>query len=203
MATKRGHEIPTIDVVLVTLTPKDSTDELILNTASQIQVEVQTETQDAVKLIVKGRLIAQKGEDVTITGNKITLTDNVFNPELVKILQGGTIKFWEDANHTSSVTEDKGFGVASYTPPVAGSKDKGEICTLNAYSAIYDAAGVITGYEKISYPNCKGVPVAFGSQDGTFRAPEYTINSAPKDGEAPYSISYIGPDDLPTEEAES
>ena len=30
-----------------------------------------------------------------------------------------------------------------------------------------------------------------GSEDGAFRAPEYTINSAPKTGEAPYVISYV------------
>ena len=50
-------------------------------------------------------------------------------------------------------------------------------------------------FEKITYPNCQGVPVAFGSEDGAFRAPEYTINSAPGNGEAPYSIDYVK--DLP------
>lgn len=198
MATKKGHEIPTIDVALVTLKPQGANaDELILNTASQIQVEPQTETENAVKLIIKGRLISQKPETTTITGNKITLTDNVFSPELVKILQGGKILFWKDSGKTDTQEQDAGFGVASYTPPVAGSNEKGEVCTLCAYSAIYDTAGIITGYEKIEYPNCQGVPVAFGSQDGVFRAPEYTINSAPKEDEPPYTISYIGPDDLP------
>ena len=63
--------------------------------------------------------------------------------------------------------------------------------TLNAYSAIYDAAGLVTGYEKIAYPNCQGTPVALNSEDNVFRAPEYTINSAPKTGEAPYKITYV------------
>ena len=83
------------------------------------------------------------------------------------------------------------FGFAKYTPPVAGSAEKGEVFTLNAYSAIYNAAGVITGYEKTMYPNCQGVPVAFSSEDGTFRAPEYTINSAPDTGEAPYEVEWV------------
>ena len=69
------------------------------------------------------------------------------------------------------------------------------IFKLNAYSAIYNAAGVITGYEKTVYPNCQGQPVAFNSEDGTFRAPEYTITSAPDTGEAPYEISWVA--DLP------
>ena len=72
------------------------------------------------------------------------------------------------------------------------------ICQLEMrdYTAIYDAAGLITGYEKISYPNCQGTPVALSSEDGAFRAPEYVINSSPNSGEAPYVISYV--DTLPT-----
>lgn len=197
MATKKGHEIPTIDVVLVTMKAAGSSDEIALDTASKIEVNPQTESEDAIKLIVKGRLIAQKPTVTTITGNTITLTDNVLNAEMVKIMQGGTIKYWASEEHTAEADTDAGFGISSYTPPVAGSADKGTPFTLNAYSAIYDAAGIITGYERISYPNCQGVPVAFSSEDGVFRAPEYTINSAPKENEAPYKISFLDPDDLP------
>lgn len=195
MAVKKGHEIPTIDVVLVTIKADDEANEYALDTASKIGVNVQTESADAVKLIVKGRLIAQKPQEVTVTGNQIILTDNVFNPEIVKILQGGTIKYWTTEDKTASGDEDAGFGVASYAPPVVGSTEKGKPFILNAYSAIYSASGLITGYEKIAYPNCKGQPVAFNSEDGVFRAPEYTINSAPDVGESPYEITYM--DQLP------
>ena len=187
---KKGNEIPTIDVALVTI-QVSAGDEVALDTASKIAVSVQSETEDSVKLVVKGKLIAQKPSVTTITGNTITLTDNVFNPEMVKILQGGTVKYWTSAEQSTEGDTDAGFGVSSYTPPVAGSDDKGSPFTLNAYSAIYNAAGLITGYEKIAYPNCQGTPVALNSEDGVFRAPEYTINSAPKTGEAPYKITYI------------
>lgn len=194
MAIKRGNEIPTIDVALITITPTEGT-EIGLNTATKLGVNVQTETQDAVKLVVKGRLIAQKPEEVTITGNTLVLTDNVFTPEIVKILQGGTIKYWANADKTTEGDEDKGFGVARYTPPVVGSAEKGQTFVTKAYSAIYNAAGIITGYECITYPNCKGTPIAFNSEDGVFRAPEYTINSAPDKGQAPYEFTY--PKELP------
>lgn len=186
----KGHEIPTIDVAMVTVAVSGGT-EIALQTASKIAVSVQTETEDAVKLVVKGKLIAQKPQTTTITGNTVTLTDNVFNPEMVKILQGGTVKYWTSEDQTAEADSDAGFGVSSYTPPVAGSDDKGTPFILNAYSAIYDAAGLITGYEKIAYPNCQGTPVALNSEDNVFRAPEYTVNSAPKTGEAPYKITYV------------
>lgn len=194
---KSRNEIPTIDVNLVTieLGSGDDVKEFGFDTANQIEVEVQTEDEEAVRLVVKGRLRAQKPATSTITGHEITLHDNVFNPELVKVLQGGKVLYWKDENKTDVQEAPTKFGVAKYTPPLAGSGEKGETFKLNAYSAIYNAAGVITGYEKTSYPNCQGQPVAFNSEDGTFRAPEYTIISAPDTGEAPYEITFT--DELP------
>ena len=176
----KGSEIATIDVVLVTVTPEvDEADELVLDTANQIQTTIATETTEKVALIVKGRLIAQKPEEVTVTGNTIVLTDNVFNPELVEVLQGGTTEY------------DEAGQFKKYTPPVSGTKEKKTPFTLKAYSAIYGTDALIHGYECISYPHCQGVPIAFGSQDGVFRVQEYTINSAPATGEAPYIIERV------------
>lgn len=192
--TRSRNEIPTIDVNLVTIETSAGY-EYGFDTANQIEVDPQVEEEEAVKLVVKGKLRAQKPKESTITGHEITLHDNVFNPELVKTLQGGTIEYWQDAQHTSTGTTPTDFGFAKYEPPVAGSGEKGEVFKLNAYSAVYNAAGVIRGYEKTIYPNCQGQPVAFNSEDGTFRAPEYTINSAPDTGEPPYTIEWV--EDLP------
>lgn len=188
MAVKKSKaEIPTIDCNLVTIETEDG--EFGFETASKVAVEPQIEETDAVKLVVKGKLVAQKPKESTLTGHEITLTDNVFNPELVLALQGGVIKYDpEDPNK-----------IIGYTPPVAGSGDKGEVFKLNCYTAQYNAAGQIVQYEKTTYPNCTGSPIAFGSEDGTFRAPEYVINSAPNTGEAPYDINYVS--ELPVLEA--
>ena len=180
---KKAVGIPTIDVSLVVVrtgvVDGDDTNatEIAVDTANKVGVEPQTETTDAIKLVKLGRLIAQKLATTTITGHQITLTDNVFIPELVKILQGGTVEGTGDT--------------LTYTPPVAGSIDKGQVFELDCYSAQYDASGQIVRYEKITYPNCQGTPVAMSSEDDVFRVPEYTINSAPKEGEAPYKISYV------------
>lgn len=191
---KKITEIPTIDVVMVMIETEEES--YILDTANKIGVEPQVETTEAVKLIVKNRLISQKPAQSLVTGNKVTLTDNVFAPELVKILQGGTIRYWTSAEHTEEGIESTEFGISGYTPPATGSNEKGSIFKLHAFSAQYDTSGQIVQYEKITYPNCQGVPVAFNSEDGVFRAPEYTINSAPKSNEAPYDISYVS--ELPT-----
>lgn len=182
MGQKKGTEFATIDVNMVTVQTYDvGADEIIFDTANQIQTTISTETTDAVKLIVKGRLIAQKPEEQTITGNQIVLTDNVMNFDLIKILQGGTIKY-------DPLDPNKVIG---YSMPVVGSKDKGKRFILRTYSAIYNEAGIITGYEKTTYPNCQGVPTAFNIEDGTFRAPQYTINSMPAEGESPVDIDIV------------
>lgn len=175
---QRMHEIPTIDCELITVKPAGVSNEYALNTASKIQIDIQTETQDAVKLIIKGVLKAQKHKQVTVTGNQITLTDNVFTPELVKILQGGEITYEDGV-------------VTGYTPPVVGSAEKLPIFELNAYSAQYNAAGQIVRYEKITYPNCQGNPISMSSEDNVFRVNEYVIDSAPNTGESPYTIEYV------------
>lgn len=271
-------EIPTIDVSLVTIKGNDL--EYGISTSDKIKVKPEIETEKAVKLIVKGVLLSQKRATNTLTGHTITLSDNVFIPEIVKLIQGGTItykptllcgttnalsitpigdnestsiKFVKPSIASSSLSvavtanvitvnlatgadsaisstlsdvkaaldadtdakglvsttivgagttlatevaeTDLGTQIASYTPPVAGQKLNLPIFELVAYSAINDASGLVTGYEKITYPNCTGEPIELDSEDNKFRAPEYTITSAPDTGQAPYKIEYV--DELP------
>lgn len=171
--------IPTIDVALIVLRTgsEESGMEYALDTSNKLGVEPQTQTQDAIKLVKLGRLLAQKSQKTIITGHLLTLVDNVFTPELAKILQGGKVT-GEGENLT-------------YEPPVAGSTGGGEIFELDCYSAEYDASGQIVKYEVITYPNCQGNPIALNTEDNVFRVPEYTINSAPKKGESPYKVKYV------------
>ena len=189
---KRGTEIAMIDAALVVMRTKGvNAQTLALDTASQVEVAIATETTDAVKLIVKGKLIAQKKATTTVTGNTITLTDNVFNFEQAKILQGGTLYYWTTEEKTATQTEKTEFGIAGYEPPVAGSAEKGEVFDLDIYSAVYDTSGDIVQYEKITYPNCTGQPFGVGAQDDTFNVNSITIDSAPQKGKAPYSIMTV------------
>lgn len=135
---KKLEAIPTIDVSLIVIRTGTSGNyvEYAVDTSNKLGVEPQTETTDAIKLVKLNRIIAQKPQRTVITGHQLTLTDNVFSPTLAKILQGGEI---------SGSLETDDF---TYTPPVSGSDDKGEVFELDAYSAQYDASGQIVRYEK-------------------------------------------------------
>lgn len=176
---KKLEAIPTIDVSLIVIRTGTTENgvEYAVDTSNKLGVEPQTETTDAIKLVKLNKIIAQKPQRTVITGHQLTLTDNVFSPTLAKILQGGTINGSGDT--------------LTYEPPVSGSDDKGEVFELDAYSAQYDASGQIVRYEKTTYPNCQGTPFTESMEDDVFRVSEYTINSAPKTGQAPYKRSYV------------
>lgn len=124
-----------------------------------------------------------------MVGNKITLTDNVFLPEVVKLLQGGTIEF-DDEDDTK---------IVGYTPPnMNATTGLGEVLTVKAYSAQYNSAGTLVQYECIEYETCRAEPVAFSSENGIFRAPVYVLTSTPAASSPPYEITYVAA--LPTVE---
>lgn len=183
---KRGTELPMIDTCMIVVTTTETSPRCIaVQTASKIGVEVQTEDTEAVKLVVKNVLLAQKPAQKVITGHTITLTDNVTILELIEILQGGEITKEADTNK-----------ITGYTPPVAGEPYAPVKFVLDAYSAQYSEGGNVVQYEKMSYPNCSGNPISLGSEDNVFRINEYTINSAPEKGDAPYTLTFV--DALPT-----
>nr|DAE53252.1 MAG TPA: S-layer protein [Caudoviricetes sp.] len=184
MATpKRGTERATIDCCMVVATTEETSPRCIgITSGTKIAVEPQVETTEAVKLIIKGTLKAQKPEKRTLTGHTITLTDNLTILELIEILQGGT------------VTRNEAGEIISYEPPASGVDYDPVKFTLDVYSAQMAGSDVI-GYEKTIYPGCAGQPAGLNSEDDVFRATEYTINSAPGNGEAPYKIEYV--DTLP------
>lgn len=179
MAVKRGHELGLIDVVLITIKVESISDELAMTTINQITVDPQIQTTQAIQNIVKGILIAQKRQVDVLTGNTITIGDNVYNPELIKMLQGGKIEYDEDGNFKK------------YSPPAVGEEYTPTAFTMYVYTAQYDASGLIVGYMKTTYPNCTGVPVSMSSQDDVFMSPEYSIISAPGNGESAYEDEFV------------
>lgn len=181
---RKPDEIATIDAALIVLTPEDGgEDALGVTTNTEVATEVQTETTDANKLIIKGELKAQKKEKRTVTGIQITLTDNMTVLELARAVQGGTI------------VKNEAGKIIRYTPPLIGSKEEQKKYTVEVYSACMDSSGDVTGYEKIKYLHCTGKPFAYNAKDDEWRSAQYVLTSLPKKGEPPYETEIV--DTLP------
>lgn len=182
---RKPDEVATIDASLIVLTPEDGSDDAIgITTNTEVATEVQTETTDANKLLIKGVLKAQKKETQTLTGIQLTLTDNMTVLDLAKAVQGGTI-----------LRDDYGK-IVKYTPPIVGEEDKEQTeYTVDVYSAVMDSSGAVIKYEKITYKHCTGQPFAYNVKDDEWRSAQYVLLSLPKKGEPPYDIEYV--DELP------
>lgn len=182
---RKPDEVATIDASLIVLTPEDESEDAIgITTNTEVATEVQTETTDANKLLIKGALKAQKKEKQTLTGIQITLTDNMTVLDLAKAVQGGTI-----------LRDDYGK-ITKYTPPIVGDEDTAQTkYTLDVYSAVMDSSGEVLKYEKVTYKHCTGQPFAYNAKDDEWRSAQYVLLSLPKQGEPPYTIEYV--DELP------
>lgn len=185
MANKKVTKMALIDVECVELVACNvEQDTYRWKTASNLDAELNITEGEATELIVNGQLIAQKRAKDVVTGSTLTVTDNVFAPEIVKFIQGGEFEVDEHGNFVS------------YTAPLAGEEVKLDKFDFNIYTAQRDVAGDIVSYIKVGFPNCSGKPVNIKLENGTFFAPEYTILSSPSVGEAPYTITAVN--ELPT-----
>lgn len=185
MAINKPTETATIDACLVVLTKEDESKSAIgITSNTEVATEIQTEETDDNKLIIKNKLKAQKIGKKTVTGVKVTLTDNLTILELAQAVQGGTI------------TRDESGKITKYTPPLIDSDVKQEKYTLDIYSACMDTSGDVLQYEKVTYKHCTGDPVGYNAKDDEWRTTEYVLKSLPKGDEAPYEVTYV--DELPT-----
>lgn len=173
-------ELPLVDVARVVLTTKETTPiTYTWETASKAESEVLTEEIKGEKLIIKGVLKAQKRDEEIITGINLKFQDNVFAPEVVQLLQGGTL------------TTDVDESFLKYEAPKVGEKPVLTPFDIDVYTTITAEDGEIQGYLKYTFPNGKGKPVKFEMEDNKFMAPSYEITTAPKKGESPYTIDKV------------
>ena len=180
MANKKVTKMALIDVEMVEIVAHNvGQDTFRWKTASNLDAELQISEGEAVELIVNGQLIAQKRAKDVVTGTQLTVSDNVFAPEIVKFIQGGEFEVDEHGNFES------------YSAPLSGDEIKNDKFDFNIYTAQRDVAGDIVSYVKVEFPNCTGKPVNIKLENGAFFAPEYTIISAPSTGDAPYTITAV------------
>lgn len=174
----------TIDAVLVVVkTREDEPKTLAFDSGQKVGIEAQIETKEAIKLVVKGALKAQKPEQNILTGHVITITDQLTQYELLPLFNGG------------SVTTDPESGeVTGYTAPKAGEEVKRVKCDVTVYTA-KTSGSTILGYEATTYPNCEGQPYGLSAEDDNFRVTELKLISTPGDGEATYTMEVV--DKLP------
>lgn len=185
MATEVLTEKAIVNIVRVEIVTNEDTPKTYqFDTASEAAYSAVVSEGEETILRVKNEIKGiNRTEDIQY-GCDLTLKQPVFVPEVLAIVDGGTL------------TKGSDDAVTGYTPPVQGSAVKRTMFTLNIYTEEKDADGSTLGYQKFAFNGCKGKPASFNFKDGEFIAPEYTIMSRVKKGTAPYELKFL--DALPT-----
>ena len=158
--------VAVIDCAMIIFKPNDTTIAPIAIT-SGVKLEVEQQTKSNDAVE-----LVIKGEAIAKKPEETTTTGHklTLTDNLVTM---DLIQLLQGGTLAKDETSKK---ITGYTPPVEGS--------------------TVTGYVCIAYPNCIGVPISFGAEDNVFRVTEYTINSTPGSGQAPYQQTFV--DTLPT-----
>jgi hypothetical protein len=149
------------------------------DTASECEQSPDISEGEENVLRVKNTIYATDRTEDIVYGTTLTFSDNLFHPEVIEVIDGGTL------------VKDVEENIIGYDPPIIGTPVNRKKFTLNIYTEEKDADGEVVGYVKFSYPHCKGKPFKASVKDGEFFAPEYSCVSRPKKGEKPYSISFL------------
>lgn len=185
MATvKKINQMPLSDVSLVRIIT--DTDIFSFKTSDEVSTEEVVSEGEEQTLKVKGEIYANREAKDTVLGYDLTFKDNVMCPELLKVVQGGTIEY-----------ESDGKTFKKYTAPPIGQNTSKTNFDIEVFSAEVGTDGDTGRYSKVTFPSCKGKSVPLSFKDGEYYSNEYTIQSRPAKGVAPYTIDVV--DTLPND----
>lgn len=148
------------------------------STADEISCEPVLEEGESKQLKIKSRVIAQKQTPDMVLGHDIKCKDNVFTPELLADIQGGTV-----AKQTEKFKK--------YTAPNVGATPSTKVFDFIAYVEIVGDDGATGEYLKYTFPNCKGSFISPNFKDGEYYSSEYTIKSRPALGTQLYDVELV------------
>lgn len=181
MTVEKLTSIPLTDVSQAEIITTTGSKTYRFETASEVGTEEVVSEGEEQTLKIKGKIWANKKAEDTTLGYDLTLKNNVFIPEVVKVLNGGTI----------TTDPESGGAFKKYEAPAMGEKVVKEKFTLSFYSEEVAPDGPTGRYAKITFPSCMGAKCPISMKDGEYFASEIIIKSRPANGEKPYTIEMV------------
>lgn len=150
-------------------------------TADEISCEPVIEEGEQKTLKIKSKLVASKQTPDMVLGHDITCKDNVFTPDLLADVQGGTVTKTEASTGTFK----------KYTAPNVGAVPNTKSFDFISYVEVVGDDGPTGDYLKYTFPNCKGSFISPNFKDGEYYANEYTIKSRPTLNTSLYTVELV------------
>lgn len=174
------NEKPIVNIVRTELVTEDSHAKTYrITTATEATYAAVISQGEEQVLRVKNEIKSiNRTEDIQY-GSDINLSEALMTPEVMALIDGGTLTVDEEGNPTK------------YEPPVMGAVVKRIPFTLKLYTEEKDTSGDTVGYQCFSFKGCKGKPVSYTFKDGEYLVPQYTASSRVKKGTAPYSLDFL------------
>lgn len=151
------------------------------DTADEADVKAKIDKGRDKILRVKNRILARNRTEDIVTGYEINFKNNTLSPELLALIDGGTLEM-------DSETPTK---IVGYDAPASGQVVNRTPFTLNVYTEEKDTDGSTVEYARFIFKHCKGKPVDFKFKDGDFFVPDMKAESAPKKDESPIEIDFL------------
>jgi hypothetical protein len=178
-ANKNVTVVPLTDVVLAVITTVETEPKTyVFETASNVSTEEVTKTTEEQSLEIKGTVYANKPSKTIPIGYNLTLTNNVFMPEIAALLTGGKV----ESTSSSKV---------KFTPPPVGTSPKKTKFRLDLYSEEDDEGGPTGDYLKVTFEGCEGSTYPIAMSDGSYFSNEMVIQSRPGAGKPPYTAEMV------------
>lgn len=125
----------------------------------------------------KNKILGVAETEDIMYGGKIKLVDNTFTPELLALIDGGTLVKLVDV-------------VTGYTPPK--STDAVNRKEFELILVCEEKIGKkVNQYVKYTFPACKGKPIGISLKGEDFAVQEFNIEAAETDTEPWYKWDYI------------
>ena len=181
MSAKKLNQLPLTNVEMVEIITKESVPVTYqFKTSDEVSTEEVVSEGEEQTLKIKGVVYANIPQEDTVLGYDLKFKDNVMCPELLEVMQGGTIEYEED-----------GTTFKSYEAPAIGqSKTKKKFDSV-IYSKEVDTDGPTGRYAKVTFPSGQGASVPLSFKDGEYYSNEYTVKSRPAKGQSPYKIEIV------------
>lgn len=181
MANAIKNQLPLTDVEMVQIITKEhSPRTFTFDTSDEVTTEEVVEEGKDRPLQIKNKIVANIPAEDVVLGYDLKFKDNVFCPELLHVMQGGTLTYEEDQTTFKS-----------YEPPAIGTSATKVAFDVVTYSAAASTDGKTGSYIKMTWNNGKGSSVPISLKDGEYYANEYTVKCRPAKGQAPYKIEIV------------
>lgn len=167
------------NIVRAEITEEESGDKYVFTTSSEASIKPFTSEGTEKIHRVKNTILGTIRYEDILLGYEIKLVNNTFCPELLALVDGGT------------VTADEDGTFKSYASPVVGQVTERKNLTVSLYTQEVDCDGGTVEYIKFTFKHAKGKPVEYSIKDGEFFVPELTLRSRAKTGESSAEVAVL------------